>query len=298
MTNDPPSQSHDIAWSLGTIGFAYADWNGPFYPPGTSGPNRLSHYAQYFNAVEVDATFHAIPAAKTVQRWGDAVPVGFNFCLKTPREITHSSDAGNLLKPETRMHMRQFLAVGSELGDKLSVILIQFPGTCGVDRHDELAEFLSGLPGEHRYAVELRQDSWWVPRTAELFRELGVCWVAADEVKKHEADSPPGLYKPRPIVPTTDYLYIRWIGWHEQFPDLAREHLNPVNRLAWWDARLNAVLSKRPELNGVFGFFGNGYSGHAPATCRRFADVTGVDLERSLGGSSGHDLLFHPACDV
>ncbi|MEM1165875.1 MAG: DUF72 domain-containing protein [Planctomycetota bacterium] len=289
---DTPPHTPNTTWRLGTIGFAYPDWAASFYPPGVSGADRLSHYAHHFNAVEVDATFHAIPAPKIVRRWGEAVPDGFTFYLKTPREITHGADAGHLVRSSSHQHMHHFLTVGAELGDKLSVVLLQFPASFTADRHDELAEFLSERPGGHRYAVELRHDSWWVPPTAELFRHLGVCWVATDEVRKHEANAPPGRYKPRPIVPTTDHLYIRWIGWHEQFPDLAREYLDPTKRLAWWSARLETVLSKRPELTSVHGFFGNGYTGHAPATCRRFVSASGIDLGGIDDGGQAPPSLF------
>ncbi len=265
--------AHD--WRLGTIGFSYPDWTGPLYPSGVSGADRLSHYARWFDSVEIDATFHALPAPATVRRWAEATPDAFRFCLKTPRGFSHGDD---LNSPEARDLWNRFLSVAGELGEKLGVILIQLPAAFEASRCDELARFIGGLPDDTRFAVELRHDSWWTARTAELFREHGVCWVCADEVRKHEAFAPPrdGGYRPRPIVPTADFLYVRWIGWHEQFPDLAQEHLDPIVRLGWWSERLANVLGQRPELQRVYGFFGNGYSGHAPATCRGFMRAAGL----------------------
>lgn len=291
-TNSTPTRA--IEWRLGTIGFAYQDWHDAFYAKGVSGPRRLPVYATQFDTVEIDSTFYAIPTTKTAERWIRVAPEGFRFCLKTPRDITHGTDAGHLLRPQSCAHMRQFLEIASVLEDHLSTILIQFPATFKADRHDELVAFLAALPNTFRYAVELRHDSWWRPKTAALFRELSVCWVATDEVKKHEAGVPPGRYRPRPIVPTTDYLYIRWIGWHEQFPDAVSEHIDPSGRLRWWHDRLAAVIDKRPELNSVIGFFGNGYAGHAPATSRRFMHMVGCTTSQDRVDTP-HDL---PLWDV
>ena len=64
---------------LGTMGFGYRDWVGPFYPPGLTGAARLAHYAKHFDAVELDSTFHATPAHDAVDRWRDVTPDGFLF---------------------------------------------------------------------------------------------------------------------------------------------------------------------------------------------------------------------------
>lgn len=281
MRDDGTVADHTgISWNLGTIGFGYPDWAGTFYPRGVSGADRLARYAEHFNAVEIDATFHAIPAPKTVRRWADAVPEDFRFCVKTPREISHAPEDDALSSQRTRDVMHRFLEIASELGEKLSVVLVQFPATFREQRSAELAEFLAGLPAGPKYAVELRNDDWWVPTTAERFRELGVCWVAADEVNKDQASRPPagddGSYRPRPIVSTADFLYARWVGWHEQFPDTTNECLDPTLRLEWWKDRFEYVLPRRPEIKEIYGFFGNGYSGHAPATCRRFKKTLGI----------------------
>lgn len=264
-------------WLLGTIGFAYPDWARVFYPKGVSGPSRLTYYAQLFDAVEIDATFHAVPARSVVRRWREAVPSEFRFCLKAPREISHGPDAGHLGSHTAHSTMCRFLDTASELGDTLAMTLLQFPASFTPDRADELFRFLDRYTPHLPIAVELRHDGWWSPETATAFRGLNVCWVTADEPAKTEAHAPPTGYRPRPIVATTSDLYIRWIGQHEQFPDLATERLDPTARLAWWSERLRAVLQKRSEITRVLGFFGNGFSGYAPATCRRFCDQAALE---------------------
>ncbi|MBM2842591.1 MAG: hypothetical protein HW404_428, partial [Anaerolineales bacterium] len=40
---------------LGTQGFAFDDWVGPFYPPGTAKADYLARYADHFHTVEIDS---------------------------------------------------------------------------------------------------------------------------------------------------------------------------------------------------------------------------------------------------
>lgn len=73
---------------LGTIGWSYDFWKGPFYPPKTASKDFLAYYSSKFNTVEVDSTFYRIPSEKTVANWRLQVPDGFLFALKFPQVIT------------------------------------------------------------------------------------------------------------------------------------------------------------------------------------------------------------------
>ena len=50
---------------LGTQGWNYDAWVGPFYPERTRPTDLLTIYARAFDTVEVDSTFYAVPPAKT-----------------------------------------------------------------------------------------------------------------------------------------------------------------------------------------------------------------------------------------
>ena len=52
---------------LGTSGFSFADWVGPFYPPGTKRGEMLALYAEKFVAVEINATYYRIPPPSTME---------------------------------------------------------------------------------------------------------------------------------------------------------------------------------------------------------------------------------------
>ena len=109
-------------WHLGTMGFGYKQWVGPFYPAGMTPSRFLSHYSSLFSAVEIDSTFYGTPAVTTVQRWAAVTPPHFKFAIKTPRSITHDTIFRN---PQSEM--LAFLDVIRHLKGKCEVILLQFP---------------------------------------------------------------------------------------------------------------------------------------------------------------------------
>ena len=46
-----------VAIRIGTSGWSYDDWVGPFYPAGTAAGDYLAYYATQYDVVEVDSTF-------------------------------------------------------------------------------------------------------------------------------------------------------------------------------------------------------------------------------------------------
>jgi len=43
---------------VGTSGYSYDDWVGPFYPPGLPKSDFLTHYAERFQCVEINMTYY------------------------------------------------------------------------------------------------------------------------------------------------------------------------------------------------------------------------------------------------
>ena len=248
-------------WRLGTIGFGYSDWAGTFYPRGLKSSDYLGHYAQYFNAVELDTTFHATPPVERFRRWADVTPAGFRFCLKTPRTVTHEVAPDRAIGP-----MREFLdnAIGG-LGDKIGVVAIQFPPHFEADQSASLEKFLAALPREIRFAVELRNRTWGTQRTLELLREYRCCLVAAEY-----------LTKPAKIHVTTDFLYVRCIGEHERFAKLDHEQIDVSESLKWWQGQIEGAAE---QVDTAWTFFNNDYSGYAVATCNRFKALVGEPVK-------------------
>lgn len=245
-------------WRLGTCGFSYEDWRGPFYPPDAKPGEYLGYYARYFNAVELDTTFHAAPPPERVRRWAAAVPDGFRFCVKTPREVTHDQPLARAPDP-----MRRFLDVmAAGMGEKLGAVLIQFPPPFQADQTGRLEVFLGGLPKGIRYAVELRNRSWGTQRTLDLLRATGCALVAAE----YQA-------RPRRVHPTADFLYVRWIGRHGTFEKHDREQTDVTPGLEWWRDEL---ARRATGARTVYGFVNNDYAGYSAGTCLRLKRLLGL----------------------
>jgi uncharacterized protein YecE (DUF72 family) len=234
------------------MGFSYPDWQKVFYPEGTRAGDYLATYATAFDALELDTTFHACPTAERVQKWTDAVPAGFTFCVKTPKAITH--DAPIAFGAGAMKHFLRVLTPMRAAG-KLGCVLIQFPPTFPASEMGNLEVFLKDLPTDLRFAVEFRHSSWEMKRTAELLTHYRVCWTTGD----YGVD-------PFPIHVTAPFHYLRLIGVHEQFGKHDRERIDMTDRLEWWLEQVEAVSAR---VDTIYLFANNDYAGHSPATINR-----------------------------
>lgn len=59
---------------IGTSGWHYEHWVGPFYPEAVAAKDYLSFYARHFAAVEINNTFYQLPARETLVNWRDGTP--------------------------------------------------------------------------------------------------------------------------------------------------------------------------------------------------------------------------------
>jgi uncharacterized protein YecE (DUF72 family) len=246
-------------WRLGTVGFGYTDWQGVFYPAGKKPEDYLEFYARHFNSVELDTTFYAIPDIQKIERWFAKVPDDFRFSLKCSRVITHEG----LLDRNIGL-MAQFLEVVGTFGSKLGVVLMQFPPNFGVNNLGRLPVFLKSLPDDIRIAMEFRDRDWFTDQTYELLREHRVALVAGDYVAP-----------PRPIIVTTDFLYIRWIGEHHRLAKLNAEQIDLTDRLLWWQ---DQIIQASRDANSVWGYMNNDYAGYAIATGNRIKQMLGLPV--------------------
>ncbi|MBF8255626.1 MAG: protein of unknown function DUF72 [Anaerolineales bacterium] len=133
---------------LGTQGFAFDDWVGPFYPPGTAKADYLARYADHFHTVEIDSTFYGTPRPAVVRGWYDRTPADFVFAAKFPRAITHDKQLA-----EAESEGAEFVTVMQGLGEKLAVLTLQFAFDFEPAQWPRLEHFLEGLPSGPRYAV-------------------------------------------------------------------------------------------------------------------------------------------------
>ena len=264
---------------IGTQGWNYAAWVGPFYPPGTRASEFLPTYSRAFRAVEVDSTFYAIPDARVVHAWTERTPPDFTFALKMPKEITHERrlrDADDLV--------REFLDRARELGPKLGPILLQMGPDFAPDELPELEHFMASLPRDLRFALELRQSRWMhsdvLPHLLELLVRHGIALALSD-----------GRWIPRETMlelaerATADFLYVRWMGPDREITDYSRVQFDRSEEIRAWAEVLKRVANTRE----IYGFFNNHFAGHSPASAREMQRLLGqqpVDPETLRGQRS------------
>jgi len=240
---------------LGTQGWNYSAWVGPFYPDGTRAPDFLRLFSRAFDTVEVDSTFYAIPPVSTVRGWASRTPEHFRFALKLPQEITHERRFVDADTP-----LQTFVERAHELGPKLGPILIQ----CGPDfsplERPALERFLPQLPGGVRFAIEFRQRGWITPETLELLSAHRVALALSD-----------GRWVPRKWLlrlcerPTTDFAYLRWMGPDRAITDYSHLQVDRSAEVDAWAAMIPVLLG---QVGTVYGYANNHFAGHGPATIR------------------------------
>lgn len=281
---------------VGTIGFAYDDWAGHFFPPGLPAARRLEYYATQFAAIELDTTFYALPPTGTVERWRSVTPGDFHFALKAPREITHFDGAENLLLPVTLQLWNDFAQLLNQLGAARCTALLQFPPTFAISRLAELERFLTRTSCPSRLAIEFRHASWVHPDAVQLLRSHGIGWVWSDLVPLHEANLPwnesPTGYAPLTPFDTASWRYLRLCGRHGQYENDASEQLDPTPRLrAWLDVMQEVHPGPLPASHGApestppadtLIFCGNSYAGYGIATADRMGNLLGLPPRQAL----------------
>ena len=250
---------------IGTQGWNYDAWVGPFYPSGTRPAEYLTVYARAFETVEVDSTFYAVPPAKTVRSWYERTPAHFVFALKLPQEITHERrlrDADDIAE--------LFYDRARELGQKLGPDFgpVELPA---------LARMLPRLPNDIRFSVEFRQRGWISDGVLALLAEHNVGLTLSD-----------ARWIPRKQMltlasrPTTNFLYVRWMGANRDIVDYSRIQIDRTSELEQWAGVLWPLTLKGVS---VYGYVNNHFAGHSPESARelqRLLKQTPVDPE-SLG---------------
>jgi uncharacterized protein YecE (DUF72 family) len=245
---------------LGTQGFSFDDWVGPFYPQGTAKRRYLEEYANHFRSVEIDSSFYGTPRATTVQGWYDRTPPDFTFAAKFPRLITHDMKLAGVEREALA-----FVTTMQALKEKLGVLILQFAYDFKPDQFAQLERFLNVLPGDVRYAVELRNRQWLKPDLGEMLSTHNVALVLQD---LH--------YMPRLDWITTDFTLIRWLGRRKDISRFDEIQIDRTDKLKWWAERVQDFLRSGVD---VFGYFNNHFAGHSPASVRQFIEI----LERLPG---------------
>src|ERR1700761_4528902 len=148
---EPSDKVSNSTIRIGTSGWIYDGWRGPFYPQALAKRAWLAPYAERFSTVEINSAFYRTPSLEAVRSWRESTPRTFTFAWKASKFITHWKRLNE--KCDTSIALME--TRHEALGPKLSVALFQLPPNFAKDV-GRLREFIAMLPRRRRYAFEFR----------------------------------------------------------------------------------------------------------------------------------------------
>ncbi len=211
---------------IGTSGWHYKHWLGPFYPKKMPACDMLLYYFRHFDTVEINNSFYRLPTHEAFENWRECTPRDFCFAVKASRFITHNK---KLKDPENAVE--NFLPRAEVLKDKLGPILFQLPPRFAKNA-DRLHALLSILPKRHLYAFEFRDPSWMSNDVYDVLHRHNAAFCIYELA---------GYMSPMEV--TADWTYIRLHGPGGKYQgSYERAYLRQwAQRVRYWERTLRAV---------------------------------------------------------
>jgi uncharacterized protein YecE (DUF72 family) len=253
---------------IGTSGFSYDDWVGPYYPVDLAKKDWLSFYAGEFKALEINFTYYRMPNAQTLAGMARKVPSDFLFTVKATQEMTHSRDADAGLFPQFIDALQPLIDQG-----KFGAVLAQFPSSFhntpeNVVYLKAFREWWRDLP----VVVEFRNVEWLTEAAFALLREQSLGFCCVDEPRLQ------GLLPPVAVT-TSAVAYVRFHGrnaqkwWRHEQAYERYDYSYSQPELAEWIPKIKK-LNETGEK--VFVFANNHYRGQGIDTARQLRLMLGV----------------------
>ncbi len=234
---------------IGTSGWSYTSWRGPFFPKDVMVKHHLAYYATQFDTAELNGVFYRTPSLEAVRGWHDQTPDGFIFAWKASKFITHwkrlsERSVNSLELIEERLDI---------LGEKAGPVLFQLPQRFEANA-ERLRSFLTLLAPKRRYAFEFRHTSWYTNEIFTILRKSDIALCISDH---HHA--------PAPWIATASFVYVRGHGpggkYHGNYSDA---------ELRQWTRHIAQWRKQRRE---VFVYFDNDQKSAAPADALRLGTM-------------------------
>lgn len=230
---------------IGTSGWTYDGWQGPFYPKEVPKKDWLRWYGKQFRTAEINGSFYRTPSLEAVRNWRDSTPKDFLFAWKASKYITHwkrlNENCGNSLElMETRL---------KALSPKVGAVLFQLPPQFHKN-FERLASFLKMLPRCYPYAFEFRHESWYDNDILVLLQEHDVSLCLSDH---YDA--------PSPWEVTARHVYLRGHGPGGRYKDNYSDRT-----LRAWASNIRKWKAQRRT---VFVYFDNDQKSAAPRDAQR-----------------------------
>jgi uncharacterized protein YecE (DUF72 family) len=279
----------------GSIRIGTASWTDPtmtargvFYPDAAdTAEERLGYYASRFPIVEVDATYYALPSARTAELWVERTPPDFTFDIKAhalmtgqptetkrlPKELRAALPPALAGKPriyardlpdDLRDEVWQWFAEGLEPlreAGQLGSVLLQYPRWffTSSENRDAIEEGIgrlraAGLTG----AVEFRSASWFneknIERTLRFLGDRGIPLVIVDGPQGFKSSVPPVVAAPSPDLAVVRFHGRRAATWEARGVATVERfrYLYDERELADWAPRVREIASQSKDTHVLF----------------------------------------------
>jgi uncharacterized protein YecE (DUF72 family) len=252
MAKGLPSAAAGRRLFIGTSGWHYDSWRGPFFPKEVPKKDHLRFYAEHFPSTELNGVFYRTPTLDAVRNWVAQTPDDFLFAWKASKFITHwkrltNKSRNSLALMETRLKV---------LGRKAGPVLFQLPPQFIANR-ERLASFLKLLRKQRQYAFEFRHPSWYEPPILDLLRDHDISLCLSDH---HDA--------PSPWEVTARHVYVRGHGPGGAY----KGHYSEKTLKKWADD----VRKWRRQGRTVYVYFDNDQKSAAPKDGQRLMQLLGA----------------------
>lgn len=220
---------------VGTAGYSYKDWIGPFYPDGTKDTFMLEYYSQFFSFVEVNSSYYHMPGLKLFESMNRKTPDSFRFAVKLFSGFTHERNIGAIEAGKFIYSLKPLAESG-----KLICLLAQFPYSFHYNAENvEYLKQMRSFFGEFEVNIEFRNQNWIKKDVFDMMKSENMGYVCVDEpgIK--------GLIK-NVVAVTSKVAYLRLHGrnaekWYAGEGSERYDYLYSTEELLEWVNRIREI---------------------------------------------------------
>jgi uncharacterized protein YecE (DUF72 family) len=192
---DPPSNKKVLPGNksanpkiyVGCAKWGRKEWIEKIYPKGTKEKDFLDHYVKHYNSIELNATHYQTYTTTTIANWAAKTNgKDFLFCPKVSQGISHYSSFVNV-DDKTNA----FLESVTAFGDKLGPIFLQVSDKFSPARKENLFHYLSTLPTDLQFFLEVRNPKWFADKNEEkqlieTLHKLNIGYIITDAAGRRD----------------------------------------------------------------------------------------------------------------
>jgi len=279
-----------MAIRIGCGSWADKDYVGLLFPKSLPEKSRLAAYGEWFDRVELNTTYHAIPPRERIAGWVAQTPPGFLFDVKLEKRFSENpraaADSGLV---EIFLHAIEPIVAAKKLGAFLLTLAPAF----GPHRHrlEELDAVAEKFSPHAPVAVELRDRAWIegdaLAPTLAYFRSRPLAWVALDLPRLNAA----------PLLPPIDEVthpalaYLRLHGRNPDYlkvqePKQRHNYAYPESELMEIVARIRSLAAQASDVHVSVN---NHYADFAPKAALALRRLLGQPVPPPLTDNDADD---------